>query len=155
MKTLSRARPRPSIESYTPRASSGWEGFYWGKTVADHARAEPSINGALTRAWLEVFRALRVVVRLSGEHLRQPLHRLLLQLAHLHRVHLVPRRDRVLRLDALEGLKTYPGFQIGTVLTSFLGNGDCGSDSGLMIRPVQLSGTTSDNASLWPHGSGN
>ncbi|MFM7817026.1 MAG: hypothetical protein ACKPGI_08670, partial [Verrucomicrobiota bacterium] len=46
-------------------------------------------------------------------------------------------------LDALEGLKTYLGFQIGTVLTSFLGHRDRVSDSGLTIRPVQLSGTTS------------
>jgi hypothetical protein len=32
-------------------------GFYWGRTIADYARAEPSGNGALTRAWLELFRA--------------------------------------------------------------------------------------------------
>ena len=63
------------------------------------------------------------------------------------------------RLDALEGLKTYLGFQIGTVLTSFLGHGDRVSDSGLTIRPVQLSGTTSDgdptlkgSRQLWLYG---
>jgi hypothetical protein len=39
------------------RIADGWVGFYWGRTIADYARAEPSGNGALTRAWLELFRA--------------------------------------------------------------------------------------------------
>lgn len=84
-----------------------------------------------------------VLAALAGEHLRQPLRRLLPQLAHLHRMHLELRRDGVDRIDALQGFKTYLGFQIGTVLTSFLGHWDRCSEFGLTIRPVQLSGSTS------------
>jgi hypothetical protein len=39
------------------RIADGWVGFYWGKTIADYTRATPSISGAITRAWLELFRA--------------------------------------------------------------------------------------------------
>jgi hypothetical protein len=39
------------------RIADGWVGFYWGKTIADYTRATPTITGAITRAWLELFRA--------------------------------------------------------------------------------------------------
>jgi hypothetical protein len=39
------------------RIADGWVGFYWGKTIADYTRATPTIPGAITRAWLELFRA--------------------------------------------------------------------------------------------------
>lgn len=35
--------------------ADGWVGFYWGQTIADYNRAPPSINGAITRSWLEYF----------------------------------------------------------------------------------------------------
>jgi len=37
--------------------ADGWIGFYWGQTIDDYSRASPSISGAITRAWLEFFRA--------------------------------------------------------------------------------------------------
>ncbi len=37
--------------------ADGWIGFYWGQTIDDYARAQPSMAGAITRAWLEFFRA--------------------------------------------------------------------------------------------------
>ena len=56
------------------------------------------------------------------------------------------RRGRCLgrlRGQKPKSFETNFGFQIGTVLPSFLGHGDRVSDFGLTIRPVQLSGTTS------------
>ena len=47
------------------------------------------------------------------------------------------------RIDALQGIKTNLGFELGAVLTAFLRHGDRFPDFGLTIRPVQLSGTTS------------
>jgi hypothetical protein len=44
----------------------------------------------------------------------------LLPLTYLHRVDLVLGDYRMDRLDALEGFQADPGFQIGTMLTSFL-----------------------------------
>jgi hypothetical protein len=46
-------------------------------------------------------------------------------------------------LDALQGFERDPGFQLGTMLTSFLGHGDRSSEFGLTIRPVQLLGASS------------
>lgn len=63
---------------------------------------------------------------------------------HLHRVHLVPRGDRVHRLDTLQDRKTHPGFQIGTMLKSFPGQGDRCSDSALKCCPVQRSEPAQD-----------
>jgi hypothetical protein len=37
------------------RIADGWVGFYWGRTIADYARAKPTLAGGLTRAWLEFF----------------------------------------------------------------------------------------------------
>ena len=46
-------------------------------------------------------------------------------------------------LDALEAFQRDPHFQLRTMLTPFLGNGDRSPEFGLTIRPVQLLGTTS------------
>jgi hypothetical protein len=59
-------------------------------------------------------------------------------------MHLVLRGDGVDRLNALQGFERDPGFQLCTMLTSFLGHGDRSSEFGLTIRPVQLLGTTPD-----------
>lgn len=37
--------------------ADGWVGFYWGRTIEDYARGEPSVTGVITRAWLEYFKA--------------------------------------------------------------------------------------------------
>lgn len=63
-----------------------------------------------------------VLAALPGEHLRLPLPHVLLLLAHRYRMHLVPRRNDVHRLNALQGFESNPSFQIGTVLTSFRGH---------------------------------
>ena len=55
------------------------------------------------------FRQARV--GFPGKHFGQPFGHLLLPLAHLHRVDLVLRGDRVHWLDALQGLKTNPSAQ--------------------------------------------
>src|SRR5882672_8430797 len=59
-------------------------------------------------------------VRLAGEHLGQPLRGFLLPLADLDWMHAMPGGDRVNRLDALQGIKSNLGFELGTVLTSLL-----------------------------------
>ena len=53
------------------------------------------------------------------------------------------RRDGVDRLDPLQGIETNLRFELGTVLTSFLGHGSFFLGLDLTIRPVQLSGSTS------------
>ena len=58
-------------------------------------------------------------------------------------MHAVFGGNRMDRVDALQGIKTNLGFELGTVLTSFFGHGDRFPDFGLTIRPVQLSGSTS------------
>jgi hypothetical protein len=35
----------------------GYLGFYWGKTIDEYARGPVDLSGAITRAWLEYFRA--------------------------------------------------------------------------------------------------
>jgi hypothetical protein len=42
------------IDGSRPLAD-GWVGFYWGQTIADYARAQPSISGSITKSWLEFF----------------------------------------------------------------------------------------------------
>jgi len=83
------------------------------------------------------------MVGLLRKDLREPLCDFLLPLAHLNRMDLVFCGYGVDRLEALEGLKTNTGFQIGTVLTAFLGHVDRFSGLDLTIRPVQFPGTTS------------
>ena len=60
------------------------------------------------------------MVRLAGKHFGHPFGRLLLPLAHVHRVNLVLRRNGVDRLDPLQGFQADAGFHIGTVLTTLL-----------------------------------
>ena len=36
--------------------ASGWLGFYWGKTIEEYRKAQPTVEERLTRAWLEYFR---------------------------------------------------------------------------------------------------
>ena len=74
----------------------------------------------LKQLLLSLLGLLGILVRLTGEHFRQPFRRLLLPLAHLNRVNLKLRRDGVDWLNALERFKINFGFQIWTVLTSFL-----------------------------------
>ena len=37
--------------------ADGWIGFYWGKTPEDYANEDVDLAGALTKSWLEYFRA--------------------------------------------------------------------------------------------------
>ena len=83
--------------------------------------------------------------RLRREHPREALQQFLLPLAHLYRVHLVLRRYRVYRLDALQGLQSNFRFELRVMLASFRGNlRDRISGLDLTIRPVQFPGTTSN-----------
>jgi len=68
---------------------------------------------------------------------------LLLQLRRLDGVDAMPGGDGVDRVDALPGIKTNLRFELGTMLTAFLGDGDRFPDFGLTIWPIQLSGSTS------------
>ena len=37
--------------------ADGWIGFYWGKSIEDYARGDLDLAGAITKSWLEHFRA--------------------------------------------------------------------------------------------------
>jgi hypothetical protein len=39
------------------RLADGWLGFYWGKTIEEYSPGNTDLAGALTRQWLEFFRA--------------------------------------------------------------------------------------------------
>jgi len=59
---------------------------------------------------------------------------------------LVPSRDGVDRLDAFQGFESDFGFKLGTVLTTFFGQGDRWVGAlELTIPPVQLLGSTPDS----------
>jgi hypothetical protein len=55
-------------------------------------------------------------------------------------MHAVFGGDCVDRVDALQGIKTHLSFELGTVLTAFLGRENRCPDFGLTIRLFQLSG---------------
>ncbi len=44
------------------KIAEGWIGFYWGKTIEEYARQDTELAGALTKSWLEYFRAKASVI---------------------------------------------------------------------------------------------
>ena len=39
------------------KLADGWIGFFWGKTIDDYSKGKLDLQGAITRGWLEYFRA--------------------------------------------------------------------------------------------------
>jgi len=44
------------------KIADGWIGFYWGKTINEYAGQDIDLAGALTKSWLEYFRAKASVI---------------------------------------------------------------------------------------------
>jgi len=98
----------------------------------------------LIQSCLSLLRVLRVGIPLFGEDLMHVLLKLLLPVAHQHRVHLVLRRDGVDRFYSPERFQGHLGLELRAEFPSFFGHlGDRVSGFIILIPVVQFLGSSS------------